>query len=71
MLKEDVLAIIEEASKDEVVGLRRHVEFHKMDVNDAIVEEILSWVRSIRVFKRRATKSVNRYIRNMMNVRVN
>ena len=43
MLKEDVLEIIEEASKDEVVGLRRHVEVNKMNVNDATIEEFFHW----------------------------
>ena len=54
-----------------MVGLRRHVEVHKMNVNNATIEEILSWIRSARVFKKRATKNVNQDIRNMMNARVN
>ena len=42
-----------------------------MNVNDITIEEIVSWVRSVRVFKRRATKSVNQDIRHVMNARVN
>ena len=40
-LKEDVLETIEEASKDEVVRLRRHVEVHKMNENDGKIEEMV------------------------------
>ena len=42
VLKDEVLAIIEEASKEEVGGLRRHVEVHNMNVNVASMEEMLS-----------------------------
>ena len=70
-MKEDILEIIEEASKDEVVGLRRHVKVYEINVNDTKIEEILLWVRSARVFKRGGKKSVNQELRNMMNARVN
>ena len=59
--------MVEEASKDKVVGLRMHVEVHKMNENNYTIEEMVSGVRSVRVFKRIATKSVNKEIRNMMN----
>ena len=39
MLKEDLLAIIEEESKDELVGLRRYVEAHNINANDAVIED--------------------------------
>ena len=42
LLKEDGLAIIEEASNDEVLGLRIHVEVHKMNRNDGTIEEMVS-----------------------------
>ena len=71
VLKEDVLATIEEARKYEVAGLRRHVEVHKMNMNDATIEEMLSWSRRARVFKRRVTKSVTQDTRNVMSARVN
>ena len=69
--KEDVLATIEEASKDEMAGLRKHVEVHKMNGNDGTIKEMVSWVRSVRVIKRRVTKSGNQDIRYMMSTRVN
>ena len=70
-LQENLLATIEEASEDEVAGLRRCVEAHKISGNNRTIEKMVSWVGSTRVFKRRATKSVNQDVRNMMNVRVN
>ena len=70
-LKEDVLAMIEEASKYEVGWLKRHVEVHKMSGNEGTIEELVSWVRSVRVFNRRATKRVDQDSRNMMNAKFN
>ena len=70
MSKGDVLATIEEAGKDEVAGLRRHTEVHKMSGNNGAIEEIVSRARSARVLKRRVTKSANQDIRNIMNARV-
>ena len=69
--KEDFLAIIEEESKDEVTELRRNAEVHKMNENNCTIAEMTPWVRSVRVFKRRSTKSINQDTRNMMNSRVN
>ena len=71
LLKEDILEILEEASKDEVVGLRRHAEVHKMNDNNGIISKMVSWVRSERLFERRATKSVHKDMINMTNARVN
>ena len=71
VLKEDALTKIEEASMYEVVGLKIHVEFHKMNVSNATIEDMLSRVRSTRVYKRIVIKRVNQCIRNMMNARVN
>ena len=59
-----------EASKDEVVGLRTHVEVHKMNVSNETIEDMLSRVSSTRVYKRIVIKRVNQCIRNMMNARV-
>ena len=70
-LKEDLLETVEEASEDEVTGLRRCVEAHKMSGNNGTIEEMVSWVKITRAFNRRVTKSVNKNIRNMMNSRVN
>ena len=44
---------------------------NKINSNEASAEEILSWVRSVRVFKSRARKSECQDIRNMMNVIMN
>ena len=66
-----MLEIIEEESKDEVVGLRRHVAVYKMSEDNGTIEEMVSWVRSERVCKRRATKSVNQDIRSMMSTSIN
>ena len=64
-------ALKEDAIKDEVVWLKIHVEVHKMNGNNRKIEEMASWVRSVRVFKMREIKSVNQDIRNMMDVIVN
>ena len=42
MLKEDVLATATEASTDEVAGVMRHAEVHKMSGNNGAIEEIVS-----------------------------
>ena len=52
-----------------VEGLRRHVEVHSMNENVATQEEILSWVRIVRIFKKRSKKSKNLDIRNMLMAR--
>lgn len=57
LLKEEVLVIIEEASKEEIKGLSRYVQIHKIDLNEASTEEMLSWARSVRAFKKRAYKN--------------
>ena len=57
--KEDDFSIIEEANEDEVVGLRRHVEVRKMKENNGKILDMVSWVKSVRVFKKRAKKKEN------------
>ena len=42
MLKEELLAIAEEVSKEEVEKLRRCVEVHKINWNDSSVDKMLS-----------------------------
>ena len=39
------------------------VEVHKMNVTDVKIEEMLSWIRNQRVFKKRETKSDNQDIK--------
>ena len=71
LLKEDSLATIEEVSKYEVVVLRRYAEVHKMNDNDGKITEMVSWVRSVRFFKKIGAKRENQDVRNMMNARLN
>ena len=71
VLKEEVLVIMEEASEEAIEGLNRHVQIHTINLNEASVEELLSWVRSVRAFKKRACKNKCQDIRNMLNVIVN
>ena len=42
-----------------------------MNENNGVITDIVSWVRSERVFKKRATNRVNQDVINMMNARVN
>ena len=69
--KELALVATEESSKDEVTGLRRHFEVHKISGNVRTNDETVSWERSPILLKKRATKSVDQDMRNMMNARVN
>ena len=52
-------------------GLRRHAEAHSFNENEASEEVMLSWVRSIRMFKKRAKKSKNTDMKNMLIARAN
>ena len=69
--KDEALEIIEDESEEEVEGLRRCVELHSMSVNVSSVEEMLSWIRSTREFKKRDYKSKNKDTRNILMARVN
>ena len=71
VLKEEVLVIIEETEKDTIKGLSRQVQIHKLNLNEALTEDLLSWVRSTRVFKKRAGQNKSQDIRNMFNVTLN
>ena len=57
MLKDEVLNSIEDASKDEVKGLKTHIELHAININNALVDDILLWVRIVRLFKSRVRNS--------------
>ena len=48
-----------------------HAEVQSMNVNEAPVEEILPWVRSVRAFMKRARKNINKDIRNMLMAKTN
>ena len=71
MLKEEVEVIMEETNKEEIEGLSRHVQTYAINSNEATVEEMFLWVRSVRFFKRRAQKSEYVDTSNALNVFVN
>ena len=68
-LWEIVAVIKKEVNKGKVEGLRIHAEVHRMNENEASEEEILSWVRSVRIFKKRDKKRKNPDIRNVLRTR--
>ena len=70
VLKDDVLSIMEEKSKEEVKGLKRYVEVHTIDVNNASVDDMLLWMRSVRAFKSIDRKSRCQDMRIIINARV-
>ena len=55
-LEEEVLVIKDEAEKDAIKGLSGHVKIYRLNTNEASLDEPLLWVRSARVFKKRAGK---------------
>ena len=69
-LKEEVLVIMDEAEKDVIKGLSGYVQIHRLNVNEASLDELLSWVRSARVFKKRAGRNESQNIRNMLNATI-
>ena len=71
VLKYDAVAIIEESSKGEVEGLRMHIEVNGINVNKASEEWMLSWVRSVIIFKNRYSKNKNQDVRNMLMAKEN
>ena len=66
-----MVAIKEEDNKGEFEGLRSYTEVHSINKNEASEEDILSWVKSVRIFKKRANKNKNPDIRNMLMAREN
>ena len=70
VLKEDAIALLDDARKDEVKGLKIHVEVHSIDVNEATNYQLVSWIKSFRMFKKRAKNNVHQDIRNMINMRL-
>ena len=51
-------------SNENIVDVNRHVEFHEIDKDKLSAEDMLSWVKSSRSFKRSATKGKSQGIRN-------
>ena len=64
---------MEEANKEEIEGLRRCVQMHTFKSNVVTIEEMLSWVRSVRFFQKKVSKKKSEHvdIRNMLNRIVN
>ena len=71
IFQDDTVEIIEEASKGEVEGLSSHAEVCSIIAREVSEEEILSWIRSVRMFKKIASKNKNPDIRNMLMARSN
>ena len=70
VLKEDAMALLDDAGKDEVKGLKRYSEVNSMDLNEATNDQLVSWIKSVRIFKKRAKNNVHQDIRNMMSMRL-
>ena len=70
LLEKEVLVIKDEAEKDLIKGLSGYVQTHRLNASEASLNEILSWVRSVREFKKRAGKNKNESqdIRNILNI---
>ena len=68
--KEDVIALLDNARKDEVKGLIRNVDVNRMEVNEETNDQLLSCIKSVRIFKKRAKKNAHQDIRNMTNMRL-
>ena len=56
VLKEDAIVLLDDARKDEVKVLKTHVEVNRVEVNEATNDQLLSWIKSLRIFKKRAKK---------------
>ena len=66
LLKEDAISVLDDARRGEVHGLKRHVEVIRIDVDEAANYQLLSWIKSVRIFKMIAKNSVYQNIINMM-----
>ena len=58
-VKKEASSTKEEVRKEEGEGLRRDIGFDKTNLNVTSAEEMVSWVRNMRVFKKIAFKSEN------------
>ena len=68
VLKEYEIALLDDARKYEVKGLKRRVEVNVTGINEVMNDQLVSWIKSVRIFKKRAKKNVHQDIRNMMNI---
>ena len=67
-LKKEMEVIKEEANKEEIEGLSRCVQIYQINSNEASAEEMLSWMRSVRVFKSKDRKSEHSERWNTLNM---
>ena len=65
LLKEDAIAVVDDARKGEVNGLKRHVVVIRIDLDEAANDQLFSWIKSVRIFKIIAKNNVHQNIRNM------
>ena len=70
VLQDEVLNILEKASKEEMKGLKTHVEVHAINVINESVDEMVLWVKCTRVFKSIAINILHQDMPNMLNARV-
>ena len=68
-LQDGSVAIVEDDSKGKVEGLRRHAEVRSMSANEEPEDETLSWARSVRAVKKRASKSKSPNTRSVLKSR--
>ena len=50
VLKQGAISLLEDARKDEVKGLKRHVEVSRIEASEATSDELLSWIKSMGIF---------------------
>ena len=70
VLKEDAIALLDDSRKAEVKGLKTYVEVHRIDVNGATNDQLLSWIKSMKILKKRTKKNVYQDVRNMIKMRL-
>ena len=70
VLKDEVLPIAEEERKEEAEGLRRLAEVRSASVSIISVEKLMSWMRNVRLLKKRGRKSKSQDARNALIARV-
>ena len=56
LLKEDAMALLDNSKKDEVKGLKTHVEVNSIDVNEATNDKLVSWIKKCSNFQEKSEK---------------
>ena len=70
VLVNEIEDVKEESRCEKIVNVNNHAEFHKIDEKKENAEDMLSWVKSARRFKRSTTKVRCQCIRNLLLVRI-